>query len=161
MPFLFSFHAHGWNPKIPCWTLAKAPFPLRTSGHLAVNILDFNDAAAQLYVGTSAGPSSSDQRPQEDGPRPLSAEEYDEIMRVYSQDYEVPEGWCPDDWHDHQDFIELMRQEVGDLDDGVMDGDVTEDVNYTEEILLAEPRLKKRTTSKKGEAGRHVGLPRR
>ena len=48
-------------------------------------------------------------------------------------------------------ITKIMRQEVDDLADGHPDGEVSEDVNYIEEILLTEPHLKKRATSKKGK----------
>ena len=63
----------------------------------------------------------------------------------------ILDGWGPDSWAEHLDFIETMRQEVEDWENGEMDGDVSEDVNYFEEVLTNEPALTKRATNKKGK----------
>ena len=124
---------------------------LRTSkGHLAINILDYPLDA--IPDNQTAGPArrSTAAPPADDGHNDLTEEEIAEIMEAYNE-YEVPEGWDPDSWAEHLDFIEIMRQDVENWEDGEMDGNVSEDVNYFEEVLLNEPALTKRATNKKGK----------
>ena len=122
------------------------PLLRASKGHLA--ILDYPLGA--IPDNQTAGPArrSTAPPPAEGGHHDLTEEELAEIMEAYNE-YEVPEGWDPDSWAEHFDFIETMRQEVEDWENGEMDGDVSEDVNYFEEVLINEPALTKRATNKK------------
>ena len=153
-------------------------------GHLAVNILDFDIADLSAFTpeddeqawtlipdqGAPPAPQADDGEPdappasQAEGgndhggtPRSLTPSEYDEIMRAYSEDYpDVPEGWHPDDYADHLDHLEILRDEVDTWrtdreTGGHLDEDVNEDMMFFEDLVSKNPSLLRKVTNRKAK----------
>ena len=140
-------------------TLGVKGLPLiKTSrGHLAVNILDFDlDNLDQFLSEYTYHVEPSAQRGE-----PLTQDEIDDILRGYQEDYEVPEGWNPDDWQDHLQHVEVMRQDVVEWSEdragtdpdpsarNLPEGDVSEDVHFFETVLAADHTLRRKASQKK------------
>ena len=146
------------NKTVDFTTLGVKGLPLTKTnrGHLAVNILDFDlDNLSQFLGETSYHAEPAPQKGE-----PMTQEEIDEILRGYSEDYEMPEGWNPDDWQDHLQQLEVMKQDVVEWDAAAAgateaqdptfpDGDVSEDVHFFETVLAKDPSVKRKASNKK------------
>ena len=87
----------------------------------------------------------------------LSQGEIDAILAAYSQDYpEIPEGMNPDDFADYRANLDLWRQDVEEWQQecerqagGHHNENVSEDVNYFEHAVAADPHVQRRATNRK------------
>ena len=127
---------------------------IKTSrGHLAVSILDFDlENLSQFFPEESYAAEV-----ETEGGRTMTQEEIDAILAGYSEDYDIPEGWNPDDWHDHRFHLEIMRQDVEEwsaareatVEEGDPQGDVSEDVHFFETVVRENKHCKRKASNKK------------